>query len=83
MNSYKISTNSGDAPSNNSNPKRIESSINVIPNQPRTNGDHVLLRVVVDLREFFHADMNTGGRRESGIRPMATTFDLKNSVPEH
>ena len=69
-------TYSGGTSPDNPNPKRIKSSINVVPNQSRTDGDHVLLSVVLDLREFLQANMNTSGRRESGVRPMTTTLDL-------
>ena len=80
---YKTTAYVGNTCSNNSNPNRIESSVNFIPNQPCADGDHVPLRIVVDLREFLQANMNTGGRRESGICPMATTFDLQSLIPEH
>ena len=62
--------------SNNPYPERIKSSINIVPNHPRTDSDHVLLSVVLDFGEILQADMDTSGRRESGVCLMATTLDL-------
>ena len=53
-------TYSGNTSSNNSNPKRIESSVNLIPNQPCANGDHIPISVVIDPGELLQADVNTG-----------------------
>ena len=62
--------------SDNPDPKRIKSSIDIIPNQARADSDHVLLGIVLDFGEFLQADMNTGGRRKFGVRSMATTLNL-------
>ena len=45
---YKTIAYSGNASSDNSDPKRIESSINFVPVKPRADGDHVLLNVVLN-----------------------------------
>jgi len=56
-----IITYPGNTPSNDPDPERIESSINLIPNQSRVNGDHIFLGVVLDLGEFLQADVNASG----------------------
>jgi len=62
--------------SDNSDPKRIKSSIDIVPDQSRADSDHVLLSVILDFGEFLQADVDTSGRRESGVRSMATTLNL-------
>jgi len=76
VNGQLRTTYPGNTPSNDPDPKRIKSSINLIPNQSRANGDHILLNVVFDLGELLQADVNAGGRRESRVRLMATTLNL-------
>ena len=73
---YKVSSYSSNTSSNSPDPKRIESSINIVPDQSRPDRDQILLSVVLNFREFLEADMDAGGRRESGVGLMTTTLDL-------
>ena len=73
---------SGTTCSDDPNLKRVKSSINIVPDQPSADGDHILLSVVRNFGELRHADMDTSGRRESGVHLMATTLDLYNVDPE-
>jgi hypothetical protein len=79
---YEMITYSGGTSSDNPDPKRIKSDINIIPGQSRTDCDHVPLSVVLNFGEFLQADMDTSGRRESRVRLMATTLDLQSIDPE-
>ena len=65
-----------DTSSDNPDPKRIKSSIDIVPDQSRADSDHILLSIVLNFGEFLQADMDTGGRRKSGVRSMATTLNL-------
>ena len=80
---YEMITYSTGTCSNNPNPERIKSSINIVPNHSRADSDHILLSVVLDFGEILQADMDTSGRRESGVCLMATTLDLLSIDPEH
>ena len=62
--------------SNNPDPERVKSSTDIVPDQSRADSDHVLLGIVLNFGEFLQADMDTGGRRKSGVRSMATTLNL-------
>ena len=62
--------------SDNPDPKRIKSSINIVPDQSRADSGHVLLSVVLNFGEFLQADVDTSGRRESGVCSVATALNL-------
>jgi len=72
----KVITYSSGTRPDNANTERIKSVINIIPGQSRADGNHVLLSVVIDLRELLHAYVNASCRRESRVRPVTTTLDL-------
>ena len=77
-----MTTYSGTTCSDDPNIKRVKRSINILPVQSSADGDHVLLSVVRNFGELRHADVDTGGRRESGVHLMPTTLDLYNVEPE-